>query len=49
MSERRQRDVLTPLLYALVVILVLAFWVFRPFLLTFALAVAPGFCHGPER
>ena len=38
MPERRRRDLLTPLLLALAVILVLAFWVFQPFLLVFAVA-----------
>jgi predicted PurR-regulated permease PerM len=40
MTERRRRDVLAPLLVALVVILVLAFQVFRPFFLTFAVAAS---------
>ncbi len=38
MPERRRRDLLIPLLLALAVILLLAFWVFRPFLLVFAVA-----------
>jgi predicted PurR-regulated permease PerM len=38
MPERRRRDLLTPLLLALAVILLLAFWVFRPFILVFAVA-----------
>ena len=38
MRERRRRDLLTPLLIALAVILVLAFWVFRPFILVFSVA-----------
>ena len=40
MPERRRRDLLTPLLLALAVILVLAFWVFQPFLLVFAVAAS---------
>jgi predicted PurR-regulated permease PerM len=47
MVERRQRDILTPLLYALVVILVLAFWVFRPFLLTFTVAASVALLLAP--
>ena len=47
MTERRQRDVLAPLLYALVVILVLAFWVFRPFLLTFTVAASVALLLSP--
>ncbi len=38
MRERRRRDLLTPLLFALAVILVLAFWVFRPFILVASVA-----------
>jgi predicted PurR-regulated permease PerM len=38
MRERRRRDLLTPLLAALAVILVLAFYVFRPFILVFSVA-----------
>src|SRR5262245_25487178 len=40
MTDRRRRDLFTPLLVALVFILVLAFQVFRPFLLTFAVAAS---------
>jgi predicted PurR-regulated permease PerM len=40
MIERRRRDVVTPLLAALSVILVLAFQVFGPFLLDFAVAAS---------
>jgi predicted PurR-regulated permease PerM len=47
MVERRQRDILAPLLYALVVILLLAFWVFRPFLLTFTVAASVALLLGP--
>jgi predicted PurR-regulated permease PerM len=47
MIERRQRDLLAPLLYALVVILVLAFWVFRPFLLTFTVAASVALLLAP--
>ena len=42
MPERRRRDLLTPLLLALAVILVLAFFVFRPFILVFSVAVCVG-------
>lgn len=38
MPERRRHDLLTPLLVALASILLLAFWVFRPFVLVFAVA-----------
>ena len=50
MPERRRRDLLTPLLLALAVILLLAFWVFQPFLLVFAVAacVALLLAPGPE-
>jgi predicted PurR-regulated permease PerM len=47
MIERRQRDLLAPLLYALIVILVLAFLVFRPFLLTFAVAASVAVLLAP--
>jgi predicted PurR-regulated permease PerM len=47
MSERRQRDVFAPLLYALVVIFVLAFLVFRPFLLTFTVAASVALLLAP--
>ncbi len=47
MTERRQRDVLAPLLYALAIILVLAFWVFRPFLLTFTVAASVALLLAP--
>jgi predicted PurR-regulated permease PerM len=40
MIERRRRDVVTPLLAALSVVLVLAFQVFGPFLLDFAVAAS---------
>jgi predicted PurR-regulated permease PerM len=47
MLERRQRDLFAPLLYALVLILVLAFWVFRPFLLTFTVAASVALLLAP--
>lgn len=47
MIERRQRDLFAPLLYALVVILVLAFLVFRPFILTFAVAASVALLLAP--
>jgi len=40
MPERRRRDVVTPLLIVLFVIVVLAFLVFRPFLLTFTVSAS---------
>jgi len=47
MTERRRRDLLTPLLFALAVILLLAFWVFRPFLLVFAVAACVALLLAP--
>jgi predicted PurR-regulated permease PerM len=47
MNQRRQRDVLLPLLIALAIILVLAFQVFRPFLLTFTVAASVALLLGP--
>ncbi len=47
MPERRPRDILAPLLCALVVILILAFWVFRPFLLTFTVAASVALLLAP--
>jgi len=47
MPERRRRDLLTPLLAALAVILVLAFHVFRPFVLAFAVAACVALLLGP--
>jgi predicted PurR-regulated permease PerM len=47
MTERRRRDLLTPLLFALAVILVLAFWVFQPFLLVFAVAACVALLLAP--
>ena len=47
MPERRRRDLLTPLLLALAVILLLAFWVFRPFLLVFAVAACVALLLAP--
>ena len=47
MPERRRRDLLTPLLLALAVILVLAFWVFQPFLLVFAVAACVALLLAP--
>jgi predicted PurR-regulated permease PerM len=45
--ERRRRDLLTPLLLALAAILVLAFWVFRPFILVFAVAACVALLLAP--
>jgi predicted PurR-regulated permease PerM len=47
MPERRRRDLLTPLLVALAAILLLAYWVFRPFLLLFAVAACVALLLGP--
>jgi predicted PurR-regulated permease PerM len=47
MRERRRRDLLTPLLVALAVILVLAFWVFRPFILVASVAACVALLLGP--
>ena len=47
MPERRRRDLLTPLLLALAVILLLAFWVFQPFILVFAVAACVALLLAP--
>jgi predicted PurR-regulated permease PerM len=47
MPERRRRDLLTPLLVALAVILLLAYWVFRPFILVFAVAACVALLLAP--
>jgi predicted PurR-regulated permease PerM len=47
MRERRRRDLLTPLLIALAVILVLAFLVFKPFLLVFSVATCVALLLAP--
>jgi predicted PurR-regulated permease PerM len=47
MTERRRRDLLTPLLLALALILLLAFWVFRPFVLVFAVAACVAVLLAP--
>jgi predicted PurR-regulated permease PerM len=47
MPERRRRDLLTPLLLALAVILVLAFYVFKPFLLVFSVAACVALLLAP--
>src|SRR5262245_18184742 len=47
MYERRRRDVLTPLLAALALILLLAWVVFRPFLLDLAVALAMAVLLAP--
>lgn len=49
MYERRRRDVLTPLVAALAVIIVLAYLVFRPFLLDFAVAIAMAVLLAPAQ
>ena len=47
MAERRRSDLLTPLLVALAVILLLAFWVFQPFVLVFAVAASVALLLAP--
>jgi len=47
MPERRRRDLLTPLLLALAVILALAFWVFLPFILVFSVAACIALLLAP--
>ena len=47
MPDRRRRDLLTPLLLALAAILLLAFWVFRPFLLVFAVSACVALLLAP--
>ena len=47
MTERRRRDLLTPLLLALAAILLLAFWVFQPFLLVFSVAACVALLLAP--
>jgi predicted PurR-regulated permease PerM len=47
--ERRRRDFLTPLLLALAVILLLAFWVFKPFILVFSVAACVALLLGPAQ
>ena len=49
MPERRRRDLLTPLLVSLAVILLLAFWVFKPFILVFAVAACVAMLLGPAQ
>jgi predicted PurR-regulated permease PerM len=47
MPERRRRDLLTPLLLALAIILILAFYIFRPFLLVFSVAACVALLLSP--
>lgn len=47
MAERRRRDLLTPLIVALALILLLAYWVFRPFLLVFSVAACVALLLAP--
>ncbi len=47
MRERRRWDLLTPLLIALVVISILAFFVFKPFLLVFSVAACVALLLAP--
>jgi predicted PurR-regulated permease PerM len=47
MPDRRRRDLLIPLLFALAIILVLAFYIFRPFLLVFSVAACVALLLSP--
>jgi predicted PurR-regulated permease PerM len=47
MPERRRRDLLIPLLVALAIILVLAFYIFQPFLLVFSVAACVALLLAP--
>jgi len=47
MPERPRRDLLIPLLFALALILLLAFWVFQPFLLLFVVAACVALLLAP--
>ena len=49
MPERRRRDMLTPLLLSLAVILLLAFWVFKPFVLVFAVSACVALLLAPAQ
>ncbi len=49
MTERRRRDLLTPLLLSLAVILGLAFWVFKPFILVFAVSACVALLLAPAQ
>jgi predicted PurR-regulated permease PerM len=47
--DRRRRDLLTPLLVSLALILLLAFWVFKPFVLVFSVAACVALLLGPAQ
>ncbi len=47
MTDRRRRDLLTPLLVTLGLILLLAFWVFRPFVLDFTVSACVALLLSP--
>ncbi len=49
MGDRRRRDLLTPLLITLGLILLLAFWVFRPFVLAFTVAACVALLLAPAQ
>jgi predicted PurR-regulated permease PerM len=49
MPDRRRRDLLIPLLLALALILLLAFWVFRPFVLDFSVAASVALLLAPAQ
>jgi predicted PurR-regulated permease PerM len=47
MTDKRRLDLLTPLVLALILILALAFWVFRPFFLVFSVAACVALLLAP--
>src|SRR4029453_6818994 len=49
MPERRRRDMLPPLLLSLAVILLLAFWVFKPFILVFSVSACVALLLAPAQ
>jgi predicted PurR-regulated permease PerM len=49
MTERRRRDLLTPLIVSLALILLLAFWVFKPFILVFSVAACVALLLAPAQ
>src|SRR5262245_59774810 len=49
MPERRRRDMLTPLLLSLAVIVILAFWVFKPFILVFSVSACVALLLAPAQ
>jgi predicted PurR-regulated permease PerM len=49
MPERRRRDMLIPLLLSLAAILLLAFWVFKPFILVFSVSACVALLLAPAQ